>query len=142
LIRQIETEYVGFTRAHPIHTTVYNPLADGLLTGRHRRTGETEPGSRFEKNRMYQGRYWSDRFFELVEAYRALASELGTSLVDLSYAWLAGAPGVSSILVGPGTAPHLDAAFSGMEKVLPPDARERADAIHRAYLGTDASYVR
>jgi aryl-alcohol dehydrogenase-like predicted oxidoreductase len=142
LIRQIETEYVGFTRAHPIHTTVYNPLAGGLLTGRHRRSGETEAGSRFEKNRMYQGRYWSDRFFDLVEQYRALASDLGMSLVDLSYAWLAGAPGVSSILVGPGSIDHLDAAFAGVERALPQEARERVDAVHRAYLGTDASYVR
>ena len=33
LIRQIEIEYLRFARAHPIHTTVYNPLAAGLLTG-------------------------------------------------------------------------------------------------------------
>jgi aryl-alcohol dehydrogenase-like predicted oxidoreductase len=142
LIRQIETEYAGFTRRYPIHTTVYNPLAGGLLTGRHRRAGGTEAGSRFEKNRMYQGRYWSDRFFDLVEAYGALAAELGMSLVDLSYAWLADAPGVSSILVGPGSVEHLDAALAGCEIALTPDAREKVDAIHRAYLGTDASYVR
>ena len=142
LIRQIEVEYVAFTRAHPLHTTVYNPLAGGLLTGKHARTGETEKGSRFEKNRLYQGRYWSDRFFDLVEAYGAVARDAGMSLVDLSYAWLAGLPHVDSILVGPASIEHLDAALDGCRRALAPEVRARIDAIHRAYLGTDASYVR
>jgi aryl-alcohol dehydrogenase-like predicted oxidoreductase len=142
LIRQIETEYVAFTRRHPIHTTVYNPLAGGLLTGRHKRTGETEKGSRFDKNRMYQGRYWSDRFFDLVDAYRAVAEAEGLSLIELSYAWLAGQPHVDSILVGPASIEHLDAAIDACEKPVSAGARRRIDEIHRAYLGTDASYVR
>jgi aryl-alcohol dehydrogenase-like predicted oxidoreductase len=142
LIRQIEVEYAAFTRRYPIHTTVYNPLAGGLLTGRHARTGETEAGSRFEKNRMYQGRYWSDRFFDLVEAHRAVASDEGMSLIDLSYAWLAGIAHVDSVLVGPASIAHLDAALDGCQRTLSPEVRARIDGIHRAYLGTDASYVR
>jgi aryl-alcohol dehydrogenase-like predicted oxidoreductase len=142
LIRQIEIEYAGFTRKHPIHTTVFNPLAGGLLSGRHVRAGEPPRGSRFEKNKLYLGRYWSDRFFDLVEAYRALAAELGVSLVELSYAWLAGREVVDSIIAGPGSLEHLDAAVDGCARSLPPEAGERIDAIHRAFLGTDASYVR
>lgn len=142
LIRQIETEYLAFSAAHPIHNTVYNPLAGGLLSGRHRRTGETEAGSRFDKNRMYKGRYWSDRFFDLVDAYRDVAESEGMSLVDLSYAWLAARPGVGSILVGPASVEQLDAAIDACDKRVSDGARERIDAIHRAHLGTDASYVR
>jgi aryl-alcohol dehydrogenase-like predicted oxidoreductase len=142
LIRQIEVEYVGFARRHPLHTTVYNPLAGGLLTGKHARTGETEKGSRFDKNRLYQGRYWSDRFFDLVEAYGAVARDEGMSLVDLSYAWLAGLAHVDSILVGPASLEHLDAALDGCQRTISPEVRARIDGIHRAYLGTDGSYVR
>lgn len=142
LVRQIEIEYAAFTRRHPIHTTVYNPLAGGLLSGRHARGAAAEKGSRFDKNRMYQGRYWSERFFDLVDAYAEVAREEGTSLVDLSYAWLAGRPHVDSILVGPASVAHLDAALDAVGRTLSPAAGERIDAIHRAYLGTDASYVR
>ena len=142
LIRQIETEYVAFARRHPLHTTVYNPLAGGLLTGKHTRASVAEKGSRFDKNRLYQGRYWSDRFFELVDAYGAVARDEGISLVDLSYAWLAGQPHVDSILVGPASIAHLDAALDGCARTLSPEVRARIDGIHRAYLGTDASYVR
>jgi aryl-alcohol dehydrogenase-like predicted oxidoreductase len=150
LIRQIEIEYAGFTRAHPIHTTVYNPLAGGLLSGRHQRVvgdggggaGAPPKGSRFDKNKMYQGRYWSDRFFDLVDAYAVVAREEGMTLVELSYAWLAGRPHVDSILVGPASIEHLDAAIDGCARRLPPATVERLDAVHRGYLGTDASYVR
>lgn len=142
LVREIEIEYAAYTRRFPIHTSVYNPLAGGILSGRHRRTRETEPGSRFDRNPMYQARYWSDRFFDLVDAYCALANELGESLVDMSYAWLAGRAVVDSILVGPGSIEHLDAAIEGIGKVLPKDVCARIDAIHRTFKGTDASYVR
>jgi aryl-alcohol dehydrogenase-like predicted oxidoreductase len=142
LIRQIEIEHVGFTRAHPIHTTVYNPLAGGLLSGRHARGASAEKGSRFDKNKLYLGRYWSERFFDLVEAYGAVAHDEGMSLVTLSYAWLAGREHVDSILVGPASVEHLDAALDACNEALSPSALERIDAIHRAYLGTDASYVR
>jgi aryl-alcohol dehydrogenase-like predicted oxidoreductase len=142
LIRQIETEYAAFSRAYPIHTTVYNPLAGGLLTGRHVLSGETEKGSRFEKNRMYQGRYWTERFFDLVEAYRGVAREEGLSLVELSYAWLASIDHVDSILVGPASVEHLDAALDAVEKDVSTATRARIDEIHRGHLGTDASYVR
>ena len=142
LIRQIEIEYVAFTRKHPIHNTVYNPLAGGLLTGKHQRTGETEKGSRFEKNKLYLGRYWTARFFDLVDAYREVAREEGMSLIELSYAWVAAAPHVDSILVGPASVEHLDAAFDACAKRVSPEGMKRIDEIHRGYLGTESSYVR
>jgi aryl-alcohol dehydrogenase-like predicted oxidoreductase len=142
LIRQIETEYVGFTRAHPIHTTVFNPLAGGLLSGKHARGEAAAKGGRFDKNRLYEGRYWTERFFDLVDAYGAVARDAGMSLVDLSYAWVAAQPRVDSIIVGPATLEHLDAAIDGCARALTAEILARIDAIHRAYLGTDASYVR
>ncbi len=144
LIRQIEIEYVKLTKRHAFHTTVYNPLAGGLLSGRHTRAGDTMPGSRFHKNKMYQSRYWSERFFDLVEAYRMLAAEAGLSLVELSYMWLAGQKHVDSILVGPGSLEHLDAALDAIQsdKKLDGDLLEKIDQIHKSFQGTDASYVR
>src|SRR3954452_18715173 len=95
LVRQLDVEYWAFTRQHPIHTTVYNPLAGGLLAGRALRA-EPPKGSRFDGNKMYQRRYLSDRFFELVEAYSGLAREAGLTPVQLAYGWLATRPGVDS----------------------------------------------
>jgi aryl-alcohol dehydrogenase-like predicted oxidoreductase len=142
LVRQLDVEYFKFTARHPIHTTVYNPLAGGLLSGRHARDGSTTHGSRFEKNKLYQNRYWSETFFGATERYAAIAERAGMSLVDLAYAWVAQRKGVDSILVGPGTVAHLDAAIDAIDKKLDEGTLAAIDDAHRAITGTDASYAR
>jgi aryl-alcohol dehydrogenase-like predicted oxidoreductase len=142
LVRQIEVEYLPFTRRHPLHTTVYNPLAGGVLTGRYAPGAPLPSDSRLSSNKMYQGRYGSSRLLEQVEALRAVAQAEGMDLVTLAYAWLAGRPGVDSVLVGPGSVGHLDAALDAWNRPLSSEALARIDALHQAFLGTDARYAR
>ena len=141
LIRQLDVEWWAFARQHPIHTTVYNPLAGGLLAGRALRV-EPPKGSRFDGNKMYQQRYLSDRFFDLVVSYSELAREAGLTPVQLAYGWLGTRSGVDSVLLGPADVAQLDAGVDACAKPLGADLCERIDEIHRAYTGTDATYAR
>ena len=134
LVRQLEIEYFKFTAQHPIHTTVYNPLAGGLLSGKQ--------GARFEKNTLYQKRYLSRAFFEATAELGKIAERAGMSSVDLAYAWLARRPGVDSILVGPATVVHLEAAIDARLRLLDEETRDAVDAVHRQLAGTDATYAR
>jgi aryl-alcohol dehydrogenase-like predicted oxidoreductase len=142
LVRQLELEYFRFARKYRVHTTVYNPLAGGLLAGKVKRGDALAPGSRFDKNPMYQKRYLSDRFFELADAFARLAAEAGRTPVELAYQWVASRPGVDSILLGPASVEQLDAAIDALDKPLPKEVIDRADELHRAFQGTDASYAR
>lgn len=142
LVRQLDVEYFAFARAHPIHTTVYNPLAGGLLARTPEVGAPVPAGSRFAANKLYLRRYWSDPLFELTAKFRALAEEHGLELVTLAYAWLARRAGVDSILVGPGTVEHLTAALAAVEVKLPAEVIKAVDDIHQAFLGTDAKYMR
>lgn len=142
LVRQLEVEYFKFTARYPLHTTVYNPLAGGLLTGKHRKGDAPPSGSRFANNALYQRRYWSDAFFEATTKLAAIAADASMTLVDLAYAWLARRPGVDSILVGPGTVAHLDAAIDAREKALDAPTLQAIDVVHRELAGTDATYAR
>ncbi|WP_224240826.1 aldo/keto reductase [Hyalangium gracile] len=142
LVRQIELEYLPFTRRYPVHTTVYNPLAGGVLVGRYTPGAPPPPDSRLSSNRMYQGRYGSDRLLEQVEPLREVAQAEGMDLVTLAYAWLANRPGVDSILVGPGSVEHLDAALEACARSVSPAGLTRLDALHQAFVGTDARYAR
>lgn len=142
LVRQLDVEYFDFTARHPLHTTVYNPLAGGVLTGRYAPGASAPQGSRFESNRIYQRRYFSERFLALSQAFGAVAKDAGLGLVELAYAWLASRPGLDSILVGPGSVEHLDAALDACARTLPPEVLQRIDTVHREYLGTDATYAR
>jgi aryl-alcohol dehydrogenase-like predicted oxidoreductase len=142
LVRQVELEYLPFTRRYPVHTTVYNPLAAGLLTGRYGPGAEVAKGSRFDGNVLYQRRYWSPRLLEVAQQYARVAEGAGLSLLELAYAWLATREGVDSVLVGPGSVEHLDAALEAVGRSLPPEVLARVDEVHRDYLGTDARFAR
>lgn len=145
LVRQLDLEYLAFARAHPaLHSTVYNPLAGGLLA-RELKPGDAIPaGSRFDRNKLYRGRYWSEAMIEQAGRYAALAREAGLTPVQLAYAWISArrSAGVNSVLAGPGTVAHLDAAIDACELTLPPEVLVRIDQLHRAFTGTDVSYAR
>jgi len=142
LVRQLDVEYFKFTARHPIHTTVYNPLAGGLLTGRHHKDGSTLDGSRFAGNKLYKNRYWTDAFFAATARYAEIAKGAGMSLVELAYAWVAQRKGIDSILVGPGTVEHLDAAIDACQKKLEEGTLRAIDEAHYEITGTDATYAR
>jgi aryl-alcohol dehydrogenase-like predicted oxidoreductase len=74
--------------------------------------------------------------------YRVLAAELGMGLVELAYAWLASRPRVDSIVVGPGSTAHLDAAADACVRRLDADTMRRIDELHRTQQGSDAVYAR
>jgi aryl-alcohol dehydrogenase-like predicted oxidoreductase len=62
--------------------------------------------------------------------------------VELAYQWVAARPGVDSILLGPASVEQLDAAIDSVARPLPKEVIDRADELHRAFQGTDASYAR
>jgi aryl-alcohol dehydrogenase-like predicted oxidoreductase len=80
--------------------------------------------------------------FDRVVALVDLARAEEMSLLELSYAWLAGAPGVDSILLGPATVKQLEEGVAACSRGLTPEVRGLVDALHRVWLGTDTYYVR
>ncbi len=142
LIRQLDLEYFRFAAKYALHTTVYNPLAGGLLTGRYAPSSSIEKGSRFDKNRLYQGRYWSERMLAFAADLAAIAKAEGMTPVDLAYAWLAGRSEVDSILLGPASLDQLDDALGAVQKTVTPEAREKIEQLYVAFTGTETSYAR
>jgi aryl-alcohol dehydrogenase-like predicted oxidoreductase len=143
MIRQLDIEWFAFAKAHPIHTTIYNPLAGGLLAGNYAATTEKPAtGSRFDGNAMYRRRYWSERMFELARSLDEVAKASAVSLVELAYGWVAQREGIDSILLGPASVAQLDAGIDGCAKAISPEAKKKVDALYRDFQGTDATYAR
>jgi aryl-alcohol dehydrogenase-like predicted oxidoreductase len=142
LHRQLDIEYFAFARRFPIHTTVFNPLAGGLLTGKHRLDEKPVQGSRFDDNALYRRRYWTGAMFERVEQLRALAVSEHMTLLELAYAWVATREDVDSILVGPASVQQLDDAIDALSHTLSKEALARIDELWREWNGTDTSYAR
>jgi aryl-alcohol dehydrogenase-like predicted oxidoreductase len=138
--RELEIEYLAFRRAYPIHLTIYNPLAGGLLTHRHVDTFES--GSRLKDNPLYARRYATDAMRARVMDLRSLAERAGLSLVEMAYAYLANKREVDSILVGPGSVAHLDQAIDAVLKELAPELAREIDGLEAVWTGTDTHYPR
>ena len=142
LIRQLDLEYARFAARYSLHTMVYNALAGGLLSGKHQPGGEIVPGSRFDGNKLYQRRFWTERFLALTQSCKSVAESEGMTLSRFAYAWLGSSPLVDSILIGPATIAQLDEAIEACTLKLSPEVCRRVDEIHIAFVGTDTSYAR
>ena len=82
LFRQIEREMLPFCSEEGVGVIPYNPIAGGLLSGKHSRTAPPPGGTRFTLGsaaQAYQDRYWHDREFGTVEALGQLADEAGSA---------------------------------------------------------------
>lgn len=141
-IRQLEIEHFEFCAAYGLHVTVYNPLAGGMLARPVDPAAPPPAGSRFAGSEQYRARYLSGRMFAFAEAWARIAAREGRAPADLAHAWVAAQPGVDSILVGPGSLAHLDAALDACARPPSPEALAAIADLQRDFDGTDARYAR
>ncbi|MEB3371990.1 aldo/keto reductase [Saccharopolyspora mangrovi] len=145
LARRVEEEYVEFAEVSGLLTMVYNPLAGGLLTGRH--SFERDPSSgRFADSRlaeMYRKRYWDERLFDAIERLGAIADNAGIPLVELSLRWVLSKPATSAVLLGGSKVEQLRANIAALGAgPLPPDVVEACDAVGAFLRGPMPAYNR
>lgn len=99
LTRGVEDEMIPFVEKYSFGLTVFNPLAGGLLTGKHKREQPAE-NSRFAREKGYVARYWNDANFDAIDLLTQAALENGLTLLELSLRWLASHKAVDSIICG------------------------------------------
>lgn len=135
LARDVEREFLPMCRAMKLEVLVYNPLAGGLLTGKHA-PGAPAPGSRFDGNEMYRKRYFLDAMFRAVSEY----ASLGKPLVALSLQWLR-RQGVG-ILLGASRAEQLRENLAALEGDLDDATCAKVDEIYGRLAGPIPRYNR
>ncbi len=121
LARGIEQEYLAMCKEFGVSTVVYNPLAGGLLTGKHRQDFVL-PGTRFDSNALYQGRYWHAQYFNAVERLRQIAQSAGRSLVSLSLNWLLHHTASDVVILGASSMAQLNENLGATEEGPLPEA--------------------
>src|ERR1700752_791311 len=136
LFRQIEREMLPFCGEDGVGVISYNPIAGGLLSGKHSRSAAPPEGSRFtlgSAGPTYQDRYWHEREFETVEAVRKLADEAGVPLVTLSVAWVLANKAITAPIIGASRPEQLDASLAAASYVLDPDLKGHLDDLTYEY---------
>src|SRR5262245_25880851 len=140
LFRQIERELVPLCQEEGIGVIPYNPLAGGLLSGKHRWDAGPTAGTRFALGggaRRYQERYWHEREFATVEALRPLAAEAGLSPVQLAVAWVLAHPAITAPIVGASRPEQLDDPLAALEKGIDANLKARLDELTLEYRWGD-----
>ncbi|KAF1044924.1 aldo/keto reductase [Xylophilus sp.] len=140
LFRENERELLPLVREEGLGLLAYNPLAGGLLTGKHRADAPPAEGTRFTwgpTSKRYLERYWGERQFATVEALTAVAREAGLDLATLSVAWLLSRPGVSTVIVGASRPQQIDASLRAADLAVPAEVLQRLDDLTAEYRRGD-----
>jgi aryl-alcohol dehydrogenase (NADP+) len=140
LFRQVERELFPLCAEEGLGVIAYNPIAGGLLSGKHRREAGPMAGTRFTHptaGRTYQERYWHERELATVEALRTLAAEAGLSMVQMAVAWVLANPVVTAPIVGASRPEQLDDVVAAVDKSLDAALKARLDALTQEYRRGD-----
>jgi aryl-alcohol dehydrogenase-like predicted oxidoreductase len=141
LFREFERELFPLCEEEGLGVIPYNPIAGGLLSGKHRAEGGP-PEGRFRlgsAGKLYQDRYWHEREFATVEALRPIAAEAGLDLVTMAVAWVMANPVITAPIVGASRPEQLAPSLAAARKPLPADLKERLDAMTAEYRRGDAA---
>jgi 1-deoxyxylulose-5-phosphate synthase len=131
LYREIETELLPLCRDQELGVIVYNPLAGGLLTGKHSAETSPEPGTRFTLGTygdLYRERYWQSAQFEAVAALKRVCQHRGWNLASASIAWVLLQPGITAAIVGASRPEQLESTLAAPGLALDDEARSAFDA--------------
>ena len=99
ITRGADDELLPFLREYEMGMAAYNPLAGGLLTGKHKRNAAAE-NSRMSDDKGYIKRYWKNVNWDAVEKLDRVASEHGMDLLELSIRWILTQKDVSVSIFG------------------------------------------
>jgi aryl-alcohol dehydrogenase-like predicted oxidoreductase len=134
--RELEWELVPLCLDQRVGILVWSPLAGGWLTGKFRRGRATPEGARAARNGPPGGLRDEEQALDVVEALVEIAEERGASPAQVALAWVVGAPGVTSAIVGARNEEQLADTLAAAELVLAPAERarlERASAVRIPY---------
>ena len=88
LCRNVEPELFPAIRALGMRFYAFNPLAGGMLTGKHLHFEDTPGPGRFSRLKSYRDRYWKLSYFNAVDEIRKACEKEGIPMAEAAYRWL------------------------------------------------------
>jgi aryl-alcohol dehydrogenase-like predicted oxidoreductase len=131
---RVEKEYLPLYERLGLGTTIWSPLAGGLLTGKYNDgipgdSRGTLAGYEWLRSR-YEGESAS-RNIAKVRRLAPIADELGCTLAQLAIAWCLANPHVSTVITGASRPEQVTENMAAMEVVerLTPEVLDRIETI-------------
>jgi voltage-dependent potassium channel beta subunit len=132
LVRErVEKEYARLYSEIGLGTTIWSPLASGLLTGKYNNGIPNESRLAFEENKWLRDFALSKERLAKVGELAAIASDLGISQAVLAVAWCLKNPNVSAVILGASKEHQLEETLTASEATekITPDILRRIEEI-------------
>lgn len=145
--RGVELDLVPAGQEFGLGLVPWSPLGAGLLTGKYGRDKLDDAGratglpdkaaaasqaasdGRLNGDNPFGGMLFTPRNFDVVDAVRAVAGELGRSMAEVALAWVAQRRGVSSVLIGASRVQQLQQNLAALSVTFTSDQQTRLDAV-------------
>lgn len=127
--RRVEEELKPLFERYGLGTTIYSPLAVGLLTGKY--NDGIPPGSAYDKAGDWLRKQLTDVAIAKVRKLAALARELGITTAQLALAWCLKNPNVSTAIIGASRPEQVTENVAAVEHLdkLTPEVLDRIEQI-------------
>lgn len=130
LSRDIETDLLPLCLDQGVGVLAYNPLAGGLLTGKHHRDQPPAANTRFAvAGRLYRERYWHDANFAAVEQLQTDFAARGKALTHVAIAWVLRQPAITSAILGATSAAQLSDSLKAVHTALDEEEIEQLNRV-------------
>jgi len=128
--RDAEYELVPLAVDQGLGILVWSPLAGGLLSGKYRRDGSPESGTRQVSGTWNEPPVRTrEKLYDTVEILVDIAGAHGASPAQVALAWLLGRPAVTSVIIGARTDEQLIDNLGGASLLLSADERAALDKV-------------
>jgi aryl-alcohol dehydrogenase-like predicted oxidoreductase len=129
--QRVEKEYAPLYRSPGLGTTIWSPLASGLLTGKYNKgvpegTRLSTPGLEWLQDELLK-KPGVEGKLAAISRIAAIAKGVGTTLPCLAIAWCLKNPNVSTVILGASKVEQLSenlGALDAVEKLTPQVMRE------------------
>ena len=129
---KLEKDFLLLFRDFGMGTTIWSPLASGLLSGKYNQSMPTDNRLHLEGMDWLKERTLGDGTrIDKTKQLDALAKELGTSLPKLGIAWCVKNPHVSTAILGASKPAQLKENLTALEvlPLLSPEIMDKIDGI-------------
>lgn len=113
LCRNVEPELFPAIRSLGMRFYAFNPLAGGLLTGKHMQDEKLEGDGRFARLKSYRDRYWKQSYFDAIGEIKKACEAENIPMAEAAYRWLVNHSMIKSelgdgILLGASRIEHME----------------------------------
>ena len=129
---KLEKDFLMLFRDFGMGTTIWSPLASGLLSGKYNNQMPTDNRLHIEGMDWLKERTLGDQSkIERTKELTKLANELGTSLPKLAVAWCIKNPNVSTAILGATKPVQLQETLMALDvvKLITPEITDKIEAI-------------